>query len=75
MKVGITACIREIDINGVHVNCEIQQRMAVSALMPFAFEAMLKAMRDTDIDAFHTAMINFTEDEMRNFMRSKHEDG
>lgn len=74
MKVGITATIREINEDGAQISCKIQQEMAVSALMPLAFEAMLKAMRDTDTDAFHVAMINFIEDESHNHMRSKRED-
>lgn len=64
MKVRITAHIREIDKDGIaKVGCKIQKEFAVSMFMPVAFEAILKAMKDTDKRAFYEAMANFANED------------
>ena len=64
MKVGITAQIKEFDKNGAHVSCQIQQEFAVPMFMSVAFEAILKAMKDTDKRAFYEAMSNFANEDL-----------
>lgn len=64
MKVRITAHIKEIDKDGIaKVGCKIQQEFAVPVFMPVAFEAIFKAMKDTDKRAFYEAMSNFAEND------------
>ena len=69
MKVRITAHIREIDKDHIaKVDCKVQQEFAVPMLMPVAFEAILKAMKDTDKRAFYAAMAYFASEDLDDAM-------
>lgn len=63
MKVRITAHIRDITKGVANVQCKIEQEFSVSVFMPIAFEAILKAMKDTDKRAFYEAMSKFANED------------
>ena len=61
MRVKIIAEIREINNDAATVHCKITQEHSINILMPVAFEAMLKAMKDANKRAFYEAMAKFAE--------------
>lgn len=64
MRVKIIADIREFTKAGVaNVGCKIVQERSVNFLLPVAFEAILKAMKDTNKSAFYDAMANFANED------------
>ena len=69
MIVKISAHIKEITKDGkANVACKIQQEFAHPMFMPVAFEAILKAMKDTDKRAFYKAMANFADEDLDDAM-------
>lgn len=61
----ITANLIEVDEGALHMGVKIEGNPAViRCFNSEIFEAILKAMKDTNTKAFHEAIINFTNEEL-----------
>lgn len=65
----ITANLIEVDedTSALHMGVKIEGKGNPAVIQCFnseIFEAILKAMKDTNIKAFHEAIINFTNEEL-----------